>query len=163
MNRRVYDFWVGLFFVVGLLAVAFLALRVSNVSGNGNAATYSLSASFDNIGGLKVRAPVKSAGVVVGRVADIQLDNKRYRALVTLQIDQRYRFSRDSSAEILTSGILGEQYIGLAPGAEETMLKGGDQITLTSSAIVLEQLISKFMFNKAAEGEASPAAQPPQP
>ncbi|MFC4160109.1 outer membrane lipid asymmetry maintenance protein MlaD [Chitinimonas lacunae] len=162
MNRRVYDFWVGLFFLLGLLAVAFLALRVSNVSGNGSTASYMLSASFDNIGGLKVRAPVKSAGVVVGRVADIQLDSKRYRAQVVLQIDERYRFSRDSSAEILTSGILGEQYIGLSPGAEETMLKGGDQITLTSSALVLEQLISKFMFNKAAEGETDkPSPQQP--
>ncbi|MGQ5522826.1 outer membrane lipid asymmetry maintenance protein MlaD [Chitinimonas sp. PSY-7] len=151
MNRRFYDFWVGLFVILGLAALAFLALRVSNVSSSAGHATYRVTASFDNIGGLKARAPIKSAGVLVGRVAGIQLDPKTYRANVIMDLEQQYQFSKDSSAEILTAGILGDQYIGLSPGAEEEMLKNGDRINLTSSAIVLEQLISKFMFSKAAE------------
>ncbi|MBV1774521.1 outer membrane lipid asymmetry maintenance protein MlaD [Burkholderiaceae bacterium DAT-1] len=158
MNRRYYDFWVGLFVAMVFLAIAFLALRVSGSSGATQAATYNVTATFDNIGGLKVKAPVKSAGVVVGRVLDIQFDSKRYRAIVKLALDPRYQFTKDSSAEILTSGILGEQYIGLTPGADETMLKDGDQISLTSSAIVLEQLISQFLFSKAAENKGDGAA-----
>lgn len=151
MNRRFYDFWVGLFVILGLAALAFLALRVSNVSSANGHATYRVTAAFDNIGGLKAKAPIKSAGVLVGRVASIQLDPTTYRAVVTMDVEQQFQFSKDSSAEILTSGILGDQYIGLTPGAEETMLKNGDRISLTSSAIVLEQLISQFMFSKAAE------------
>lgn len=151
MNRKIYDFWVGIFVLVAFVAVVFLALRVSNANSSNGGPSYILNANFDNIGGLKARAAVKSAGVLVGRVADIQLDKKRYRAVVRLQLDERYQFPKDSSAEILTSGILGEQYIGLTPGAESEMLKPEDVITLTSSAIVLEQLISQFMFSKAAE------------
>jgi phospholipid/cholesterol/gamma-HCH transport system substrate-binding protein len=162
MNRRIYDFWVGLFVVVGLLSLTFLVLRVSNASEGGAKATYRVSAAFDNIGGLKVRAPVKSAGVVVGRVSGIQLDPKTYRANVTIDIEQAYKFSKDSSAEILTSGILGDQYVGLEPGGDETNLKDGDKITLTSSAIVLEKLISQFMFSKAADNKDS-AATPAAP
>jgi len=160
LNRKIYDFWVGIFVVLAMLAVAFLALRVSNANSNNGGPSYVLTASFDNIGGLKARAAVKSAGVLVGRVASVELDKKRYRALVHLQLDERYQFPKDSSAEILTSGILGEQYVGLTPGADETMLKQNDQITLTSSAIVLEQLISQFMFSKAAENK--PEAKPGQ-
>lgn len=159
MNRRAYDFWVGVFVVLGLAALAFLALRVSNVSSGNGRATYRVTAAFDNIGGLKAKAPIRSAGVLVGRVAGIRLDPETYRAVVALDIEQGYHFSRDSSAEILTSGILGDQYIGLTPGGEETMLKNGDRITLTSSAMVLEKLISQFMFSKASENptEAKPA------
>lgn len=157
MNRRFYDFWVGLFVILGLAGLAFLALRVSNVSSANGQPSYRVSAAFDNIGGLKAKAPVKSAGVLVGRVVGIQLDPKTYRAVVTMDLEQQFQFSQDSSAEILTSGILGDQYIGLSPGAEETMLKSGDQIKLTSSAIVLEQLISQFMFSKAAENPAQAA------
>lgn len=160
MNRRVYDFWVGVFVVLGLAALVFLALRVSNVSSGGSKPTYRVTAAFDNIGGLKARAPIKSAGVLVGRVAGIHLDPQTYRALVTLDIEQDYKFSRDSSAEILTSGVLGDQYVGIDPGADETMLKNGDRINLTSSAIVLEKLISQFMFSKAAE---NPAQAKPAP
>lgn len=160
MNRRLYDFWVGLFVVLGLAALVFLALRVSNVSSGGAKPTYRVTAAFDNIGGLKVRAPIKSAGVLVGRVSNIHLDPQTYRALVTLDIEQDYHFSRDSSAEILTSGVLGDQYVGIDPGADETMLKNGDRINLTSSAIVLEKLISQFMFSKAAEN--APQAKPAQ-
>ncbi|MDK2123159.1 outer membrane lipid asymmetry maintenance protein MlaD [Parachitinimonas caeni] len=154
MNRKFYDFWVGLFAVLGFAALAFLALRVANMQTVRQHETYKISAEFDNIGGLKVRAPIKSAGVVVGRVSGIALDPKRYRAVVSMELDRQYLFSRDASAEILTSGILGEQYIGVSPGAEETMLKDGDRIKLTSSAIVLEQLISQMLFNKAADGSS---------
>lgn len=160
MNRRLYDFWVGLFVVMAMGALVFLALRVSNVSSGGSKATYRVTAAFENIGGLKARAPIKSAGVLVGRVASIKLDPKTYKALVALDIEQDFQFSRDSSAEILTSGILGDQYIGIDPGGDETMLKSGDRITLTSSAIVLEKLIGQFMFSKAAENPAQ--AKPAQ-
>ncbi|WP_374355895.1 outer membrane lipid asymmetry maintenance protein MlaD [Chitinimonas sp.] len=158
MNRGVYDFWVGLFVVLGMAAMAFLALRVSSVSTGNAAAVYRVSAAFDNIGGLKVRAPVKSAGVVVGRVSAIQLDPKTYRAVVAIDLEQHFHFSKDSSAEILTSGILGDQYIGLTPGGDEAMLVAGDKITLTSSALVLEKLIGQFMLSKADENK--PAATP---
>ncbi|MBV8658682.1 MAG: outer membrane lipid asymmetry maintenance protein MlaD [Burkholderiales bacterium] len=160
MNRRVYDFWVGLFVILGIASLAFLALRVSNVSSGNPAKVYRVSAAFDNIGGLKVRAPVKSAGVVVGRVANIQLDPKTYRAVVSIDIEQRFSFSKDSSAEILTSGILGDQYVGLNPGGDDAMLAAGDRITLTSSALVLERLISQFMFSKAADNKDSANVAP---
>ncbi|BCL77187.1 outer membrane lipid asymmetry maintenance protein MlaD [Jeongeupia sp. HS-3] len=149
------DFWVGLFIALGVIALLFLALKVSSQSSLPASSTYTVSANFENIGGLKVRAPVKSAGVVVGRVAAISLDPQRYVASVTLKLDDRYHFSRDTSAEILTSGLLGEQYIGLEPGADEKTLQNGDRITITSSAIVLEQLISRFLFSKADESGTS--------
>ncbi|MBV8467319.1 MAG: outer membrane lipid asymmetry maintenance protein MlaD [Burkholderiales bacterium] len=158
MNRRIYDFWVGLFVTVGMLSLTFLVLRVSNASEAAAKATYRVTAAFDNIGGLKVRAPVKSAGVVVGRVSGIRLDPKSYRAIVSIDIEQGFQFSKDSSADILTSGILGDQYVGLEPGGDEANLKDGDKITLTSSAIVLEKLISQFMFSKAADNKDSAAA-----
>lgn len=155
MNRRLLDIWVGIFVAVGFAASLFLALRVSSSSAFNFAETYQLTAKFDNIGGLKVRGPVKSAGVVVGRVTDIGFDAESYQAVVRVTIDGRYQFPKDTFASIMTSGLLGEQYIGLDPGGDEKMLKGGDTFMKTQSAVVLEKLISQFMFNKAAEGSAS--------
>ena len=129
----------------------FLALKVGNLSAANFSETYPLTAKFVNIGGLKVRAPVKSAGVVVGRVADIRFDPESYEAVVVVNIDGRYRFPKDTFALILTAGLLGEQYIGLDPGGDEKMLKAGELIAKTQSAVVLEKLISQFMFNKASE------------
>lgn len=151
MSRKLLDLWVGFFVVIGFAAVLFLALRVGNLSSANFAETYQLTAKFDNIGGLKVRGPVKSAGVVVGRVADIRFDSQTYEALVTLTIDSRYQFPKDTFASILTAGLLGEQYIGLDAGGDEKMLKAGDVFSKTQSAVVLEKLISQFMFNKASE------------
>ena len=157
MKRATIDLWVGIFAALGCAAVLFLALKTANLTvGSGSNGTYSLYAEFDNIGGLKVKAPVKMAGVVVGRVTDIRLDNKSFRARATLEMDKQYQFSRDVSPEILTSGLLGEQYIGLLQGGDPDNLAAGDTIKLTSSALVLEQLIGKFMLN-AAEKPAAPA------
>ena len=152
MSRKLLDLWVGFFVVLGFAAVLFLALRVGNVSSGTFAETYQLNAKFDNIGGLKVRGPVKSAGVVVGRVAEIRLDPQAYEAQVVLTIDSRYKFPKDTFASILTAGLLGEQYIGLDAGGDEQMMKSGDTFKKTQSAVVLEKLISQFMFNKASEG-----------
>ena len=152
MSHKLLDLWVGFFVVLGFAALLFLALRVGNVSTANFAETYQLTAKFDNIGGLKVRGPVKSAGVVVGRVAEIRLDPGSYEAHVTLTIDGRYQFPKDTFASILTAGLLGEQYIGLDAGGDEKMLKNGDIVAKTQSAVVLEKLISQFMFNKASEG-----------
>ena len=152
MSRRLLDLWVGFFVAVGFAGVLFLALRVGNLSSANFAETYQLSARFDNIGGLKVRGPVKSAGVVVGRVSEIRFDPQAYEALVTLTIDSRYQFPKDTFASILTAGLLGEQYIGLDAGGDEKMLNPGDVVAKTQSAVVLEKLISQFMFNKASEG-----------
>ncbi len=151
MSRKLLDLWVGFFVVFGFAAVLFLALRVGNMSSASFADTYQLTARFDNIGGLKVRGPVKSAGVVVGRVTDIHFDPQSYEALVTVTIDSRYQFPKDTFASILTAGLLGEQYIGLDAGGDEKMLKTGDTFMKTQSAVVLEKLISQFMFNKASE------------
>lgn len=151
MSRKLLDLWVGFFVAIGFAAVLFLALRVGNLSSANFAETYELTAKFDNIGGLKVRGPVKSAGVVVGRVADIQFDAQTYEALVTVTIDSRYQFPKDTFASILTAGLLGEQYIGLDAGGDEKMLKPGDMLSKTQSAVVLEKLIGQFMFNKASE------------
>ena len=149
MNRTILDIWVGIFVAIGIAATVFISLRVANLTTTASGRTYTLTADFDNIGGLKIRAPVKCSGVVVGRVKDIQLDLKRYVAVVTLELEQRYQFSDDTSASILTSGLLGEQYVGLETGADTSMLKNGDTITITSSAMVLERLIGSFMLNKA--------------
>ncbi len=151
MSRTTLDLWVGVFVVIGFGALLFLALRVGNFAAANFSETYSVRAQFDNIGGLKVRAPVKSAGVVVGRVADIRFDTQSYRAEVTFAMDARYEFPRDTIASILTSGLLGEQYIGLDPGADLDMLGNGDAIQITQSAVVLEKLIGQFMFDRAAE------------
>lgn len=152
MSRKLLDLWVGFFVALGLAGVLFLALKVGNLSAANFSEAYPLTAKFANIGGLKVRAPVKSAGVVVGRVADVRFDPETYEAVVTFSIDGRYHFPKDTFALILTSGLLGEQYIGLDPGGDEKMLKAGDVIAKTQSAVVLEKLISQFMFNKASEG-----------
>ena len=153
MERTTLDLWVGLFVVAGLAAVLVLAMKVGNLSTFNMSESYTLQADFDNIGGLKARAPVKSAGVVVGRVTAITFDNATYRARVSMVIDKRYKFPKDTFGKILTAGLLGEQYLGLDPGGDEVMLKGGDKIAKTQSAVVLESLISSFMYNKAAEGD----------
>lgn len=153
MNRKVLDLWVGVFVAIGFLSLLFLALKVGNLSGSNFAETYVLQAKFDNIGGLKVRGPVKSAGVVVGRVSEIHLDPESYEAVVTMTVDTRFKFPKDTFASILTSGLLGEQYIGLDVGGDEKMLSSGDAISKTQSAVVLEKLISQFLFNKASEGQ----------
>ncbi len=151
MKKSAIDIWVGLFVTIGMLAMLFLALKVGNMSAVSFAPTYTVSARFDNIGGLKPRAPVKSAGVVVGRISTIQFDDTTYQATVTMTIEKAYQFPKDSSAKILTSGLLGEQYIGLEAGGDEQMLADGGKITQTQSAIVLENLISQFLYNKAAD------------
>ncbi len=151
MNRSTIDLWVGVFVVAGVAALLFLALKVGNLATFSNNQTYQVYAKFANIGGLKVRAPIKSAGVVVGRVQDIRFDNESYEAIVAMNLDAGYQFPRDTTAKILTSGILGEQYVGLEAGGDGVMLKNGDRVRLTQSAVVLENLISQFLFNKAAE------------
>jgi len=152
MERSTLDLWVGLFVVAGLGALTVLALKVGNLGSFGGAETYQLSASFTNIGGLKPRAAVKSSGVVVGRVAEIMFDNDKFMAKVTMDVETRFKFPKDSSASVLTAGLLGEQYVGIEGGADDAMLANGDALKLTQSAVVLEKLIGQFMFNKAAEG-----------
>ncbi len=152
MQRKSLDLWVGLFVLLGAAALLFLAMKAGNMSSLSFERTYPVSAKFDNIGGLKPRAPVKSAGVVVGRVERIAFDDKTFQAMVTLQLQSHYKFPKDTSAKILTSGLLGEQYIGLEAGGDQNNLVAGDQIKMTQSAIVLENLISQFLFSKAAEG-----------
>lgn len=151
MQRKSLDIWVGFFVIIGALAMMFLALKAGNMSSLSFEKTYSVTTRFDNIGGLKPRAPIKSAGVVIGRVGDISFDDDEFRAQVMLQIEERYKFPKDSSAKILTSGLLGEQYISIEPGGDESNLANGDQITMTQSAMVLENLISQFIYSKATE------------
>jgi phospholipid/cholesterol/gamma-HCH transport system substrate-binding protein len=153
MNRAVIDLWVGLFVAMGLAALLFLGLKAANLGSTDIGKTYSLQARFDNIGGLKVRAPVKSAGVVVGRVGEISFDPESYMALVSMQVDVRYQFPRDTFATINTSGLLGEQYVGFDVGGDPDMLKAGDVLKKTQSAVVLEKLISQFMFDRASGDE----------
>jgi len=152
MNKTVLDLWVGLFVIAGIAALLFLALKVGSMSAVNTSNSYEVVARFDNIGGLKPRAPVKSAGVVVGRVGDIRFDNETYEAAVTLRLDKRYAFPKDTSAAIMTSGLLGEQYIGLEAGGDSQILKDKDRISLTQSAVVLETLIGQFIYGKAQEG-----------
>ena len=153
MQRVMLDLWVGIFVVAGIVALLILALKVGNASATFSVGdTYRIYAEFDNIGGLKVRAPVKSAGVVVGRIDGIQFDTQRYVARVAMKVDKRYRFPKDTSVSILTSGLLGEQYVGLEAGGDSAMLKDGDVARITQSAVVLEKLIGQFLYNKAAEG-----------
>ena len=153
MDRSMLDLWVGIFVAAGIGALLILALKVGNASETFNVGdTYRVTADFDNIGGLKPRAPVKSAGVVVGRVDQIQFDNERFRARVTMNIDKRYQFPQDSSVSILTSGLLGEQYIGVEAGGDSQNVKDGGAFKLTQSAVVLEKLIGQFLYSKAAEG-----------
>ena len=160
MSNQKYDVWVGLFVLLGIIALVFLAFRAGNLSTFTFSETYTVKASFDNIGGLKVRAPVKSAGVVVGRVKSIEFNDATYRAVVSFDIERQFQFPADTSASILTSGLLGEQYIGLDAGGDDKMLAAGDSITLTQSAVVLERLISQFLFNTAEkEGASGTTAQ----
>jgi phospholipid/cholesterol/gamma-HCH transport system substrate-binding protein len=163
MKKNALDFWVGVFVILGFAALLFLALKAGNLSALSFQPTYDVKLNFDNIGGLKPRAPVKSSGVVVGRVASIGFDDKSYQAVVTLNLDKQFQFPKDTSAKILTSGLLGEQYIGLEPGGDTEMLKAGDTITMTQSAIVLENLIGQFLYNKAADAGTKPAGAAPAP
>ena len=152
MQKRQIETMVGLFVVLGAVAVVFLSLKAANLASFTLDSTYSLSARFDNVGGLKIRAPVKSAGVTVGRIASISFDDKTFQGVVAMDVDKRYQFPTDTSAKILTSGLLGDQYVGLEPGGEEKNLRGGDTIKMTQSAIVIENLISQMLYGKAAEG-----------
>ena len=158
MEKKSTEILVGLFVLLGLLGVVFLALKAANLGSFSSGDTYTLTAYFDNIGALKVRAPVRSAGVTVGRVASIRLDPKLYQGVVQLEIQRSVQFPADSSLRILTSGLLGDQYVGVEPGAQEKMWAPGDKVTQTQSAVVLESLISQFLFSKAADAGATPAA-----
>ncbi|MGB4811208.1 MAG: outer membrane lipid asymmetry maintenance protein MlaD [Methylophilaceae bacterium] len=151
MDRTTIDLWVGVLVALGVAAFFGLAMKVGNLTTSNLGETYTVSAAFENVGGLKARAPVKSAGVVVGRVDSIAFDSKDYTARVTLKIDERYPFPTDTFANIYTAGLLGEQYIGLEAGGDDTVLKNGDKIAKTQDAIVLEKMISKFLFSKASE------------
>jgi phospholipid/cholesterol/gamma-HCH transport system substrate-binding protein len=155
MAKRNLEILVGFFVLLGLVALVFVALKAANLTSFSGGDTYALTARFDNIGGLKSRAPVRSAGVVVGRVTSIGLDPKTFQGVVTLEVQKQYEFPKDTSAKILTAGLLGDQYIGLEPGGDEKNLATGDTITQTQSAVVLENLISQFLFNKAADAGKS--------
>jgi phospholipid/cholesterol/gamma-HCH transport system substrate-binding protein len=163
MGKKSIETFVGLFVLLGLVGLVFLALKAANLGTfTAGSDTYTLFAKFDNIGSLKVRAPVRSAGVTVGRVASITLDPKTYQGVVRLQVQHGVQFPADSSARILTAGLLGDQYVGIEAGAEEKSFAAGDTIKQTQSAVVLESLIGQFLFNKAAEA-GSTATPPPQP
>jgi phospholipid/cholesterol/gamma-HCH transport system substrate-binding protein len=151
MERTTIDLWVGLFAAAGVAALLGLAMKVGNLTSSSIGETYTVTAAFENIGGLKPRAPVKSAGVVVGRVDGIQFDTKNYEALVTIKVDKRYAFPKDTFANIYTAGLLGEQYVGLEAGGDPDALKNGDKITHTQDAVVLEKMISQFLYSKASE------------
>jgi phospholipid/cholesterol/gamma-HCH transport system substrate-binding protein len=161
MQRSKNDVWVGLFVLIGGAALLFLALKSANLLTLNFDKSYPITAKFDNIGGLKPQAAVKSAGVVVGRVENITFDDKSYQASVHIALQTRYAFPKDSSLKILTSGLLGEQYIGVEPGGDEKNLVAGDIVKATQSAVVLENLISQFLFSKAADGNSGSA--PPTP
>ncbi len=148
MNRKLTDVLVGLFVVLGFAALLFLALQAGNLASFSLTKSYDVQARFDNIGGLKVRAPIKSAGVTVGRVSAIGFDGESFRADVTLSLDEKFKFPKDTSAKILTSGLLGEQYVGLEPGGDMKNLAAGDKVTLTQSAVVLENLIGQFLYGQ---------------
>ena len=161
MNKKGTELLVGFFVLLGIAALVFLALKAANLGSFSAGETYALTAKFDNIGGLKVRSPVRSAGVTVGRVASIALDPKTFQGVVTLDMQKAVVFPADSSARILTSGLLGDQYVGLEAGGSEKNFAAGDTIKQTQSAIVLESLISQFLFSKAADAGAAPAAPSP--
>lgn len=161
MNRATIDVWVGIFVAIGLAALLFLSLRVGNLLTRSNQPGYRIEARFDNVAGLKPRAPVKSAGVVVGRVETIKLDSKTYEAVVVLRIDQGYTFSRDTIASVLTSGLLGEVYVGLDAGGDSQTLADGGRITRTQSALILEKMLGQFLFDKAQAAPAPAAGNPP--
>jgi phospholipid/cholesterol/gamma-HCH transport system substrate-binding protein len=152
MNRATIDLWVGIFVSIGIAALIFLSLKVGNLLSNPNTTGYRIEARFDNVGGLKPRAPVKAAGVVVGRVESIRLDPKTYEGVVTMRVNEGFHFSRDTIASVLTSGLLGEVYVGLDAGGDPQMLADGGTIAKTQSAVVIEKLIGQFLFDKAAGG-----------
>ena len=160
MQRSKNDVWVGLFVLLGGAAILFLALQSANLLSLNFQKTYAVEAKFDNVGGLKPKAAVRSAGVLVGRVERISFDDKSFQARVTMAMESRYAFPKDSSLKILTSGLLGEQYLALEPGADEKNLVAGDTITATQSAVVLESLISQFLYSKAADGSATDKPKP---
>ena len=155
MERTTIDLWVGVFVALGLAAIFGLALKVGNLTSSNIGETYTVTAAFENIGGLKPHAPVKSAGVVIGRVDGIVFDSKYYEAKVTIKLDKRYKFPTDTFANIYTAGLLGEQYIGLEAGGEDAQLKNGDKISHTQDAVVLEKLISQFLYSKASDNKPS--------
>ena len=157
MQRSKNDIWVGLFVLIGGAAILFLALQAANLLSLSFHSTYHVEARFDNIGGLKPKSAVRSGGVVVGRVESIAFDDKTFQARVTLALEKQYKFPKDSSLKILTSGLLGDQYVGIEAGADEQILAEGDTVSATQSAVVLENLISQFIYNKSAEGGASAA------
>lgn len=161
MQRSRNDVWVGLFVILGMAAILFLALKSANLLSLSFQSDYRVTARFDNIGGLKPKAAVKSAGVVVGRVESIVFDDQLFQARVTLALESRYAFPKDSSLKVLTSGLLGEQYIGIEAGADEKVLVAGDSLSSTQSAVVLENLIGQFLFNKAADSGGAPAGNTP--
>jgi phospholipid/cholesterol/gamma-HCH transport system substrate-binding protein len=159
MERTTIDLWVGVFAAAGAAALLGLAMKVGNLTSSDIGETYMVTAAFENIGGLKPRAPVKSAGVVVGRVDAIQFDTETYEAKVTLKVDKRYPFPKDTFANIYTAGLLGEQYVGLEAGGDEASLQNGDKITHTQDAVVLEKMISQFLYNKASESTDKKATE----
>jgi phospholipid/cholesterol/gamma-HCH transport system substrate-binding protein len=152
MTKKSIETLVGLFVLLGFVAIGYLALKAANLASFASGETYTVTAKFDNIGGLKVRSPVRSAGVTVGRVKAITFDNRSFQGLVTLEIEAKFQFPKDTSAKILTAGLLGDQYIGLEPGGDEKNLASGDTIKMTQSAVVLENLIGQALYNKAADG-----------
>jgi phospholipid/cholesterol/gamma-HCH transport system substrate-binding protein len=154
MQRSKNDVWVGLFVLLGAAAVLFLALKSANLLTLNFSADYAVTAKFDNVGGLKPGAAVKSAGVVVGRVKKIEFDGESFQAKVTLALQEKTSFPQDSSLKILTSGLLGEQYLDIMPGADEKNLAAGDKIGSTQSAVILENLISQFLYSQAEKPKA---------
>jgi phospholipid/cholesterol/gamma-HCH transport system substrate-binding protein len=158
VQRSKNDVWVGLFVMLGGAAILFLAMQAANLLNLSFQSTYRVEARFDNIGGLKPKSAVRSGGVVIGRVEAITFDDKTFQARVTLALERRYQFPKDSSFKILTSGLLGDQYIGVEAGAEDQNLADGDKVTATQSAVVLENLIGQFLYNKAAEGKTTAAS-----
>ncbi len=157
MGRKGIETLVGGFVLLGMAGLVFLAMKAANLGNVGGGDTYTLNAAFDNIGGLKVRAPVRTAGVTVGRVTRIALDGKTFKGVVSMEIERGYQFPKDTAAKILTSGLLGDQYIGFEPGGDDANLKPGENVAQTQSAVVLENLIGQFLSSKAEGGSAAPA------
>ncbi len=162
MGKKSIETLVGFFVLLGMAGLVFLALKAANLGSIGGGDSYGVQARFDNIGGLKARAPVRAAGVTVGRVKSISLDPKTFQGVVMLDIDRAYSFPKDTAAKILTAGLLGDQYIGLEPGGDDKNLVAGETIAQTQSAVVLENLIGQFLTGKAdSGGTPAPAASAP--